>query len=42
MRSFLDYKKAFDTCNWKYMLNIFKASGFGEDICRWITTFYKK
>ena len=36
----LHFEKAFDSLDWKFMTKALKASGFGEDICRWITTFY--
>ena len=36
----LDFEKAFDSVNWKYMHRVLKAFGFGEDICQWISAFY--
>ena len=36
----LDFEKAFDSLDWKFMFKVLKAFGFGEDICRWISTFY--
>ena len=38
----LDFEKAFDSLDWKFMIKALKAFGFGEDICRWIATFYRK
>ena len=38
----LDFEKAFDFLDWKFMTKVLKAFGFGEDICRWIATFYRK
>ena len=38
----LDFAKAFDSLDWKFMTEVLKAFGFGEDICRWIATFYSK
>ena len=38
----LDFEKAFDYLVWKFMTKALKAFGFGEDICRWIATFYRK
>ena len=38
----LDFEKAFDSLDWKFMTKALKAFGFGEDICRWIATFYRK
>jgi exonuclease III len=36
----LDFEKAFDSINWKYMHQVLKVFGFGEDICQWILAFY--
>ena len=36
----LDFEKAFDSVNWKYMDNVMKIFGFGENICQWIGSFY--
>ena len=36
----LDFEKAFDSLDWKFMYKVLKAFGFGRDICRWISTFY--
>ena len=37
----LDFKKAFDSVDWKFMFKVLHAFGFGPDICQWIFTFYK-
>lgn len=36
----VDFEKAFDSVDWKYMHNVLRAFGFGEDICKWISTLY--
>ena len=38
----LDFEKAFDSLDWKFITKVLKAFGFGEDICRWTATFYRK
>ena len=38
----LDFEKAFDFLDWKFMTKALKAFGFGEDICRWMAIFYRK
>ena len=38
----LDFEKAFDSLDWKFMTKALKAFRFGEDIRRWIATFYRK
>ena len=38
----LDFEKAFDSLDWKCMTEALKACQFGDDICRWIATFYRK
>ena len=37
----IDFEKAFDSVDWKFMFKVLKAFGFKQDICRWIETFYK-
>lgn len=37
----IDFKKAFDSVNWEFMLKVLEAFGFQEGICNWIKTFYK-
>ena len=36
----LDFQKAFDTIEWKFILNAIAFFNFGESIQRWISTFY--
>ena len=37
----LDFEKAFDSVDWKFMFKVLHAFGFGPNICQWISTFYK-
>ena len=37
----LDFEKAFDSLDWRFMFRALRAFGFGKDPCRWIDTFYK-
>ena len=36
----LDFEKAFDSLDWRFMFKVLTAFGFGHSICRWIETFY--
>ena len=36
----LDFKKAFDSLEWGYIMNTLDAFNFGTSIKRWISTFY--
>ena len=36
----IDFEKAFDSVDWKFMFKVLKASSCKKDICRWIETFY--
>ena len=36
----LDFQKAFDTIEWKFIQNAIALFNFGESIQRWISTFY--
>ena len=37
---FLDFKKALDSIEWNYLLDILRLFNFGPDIQNWIKTFY--
>ena len=37
----LDFEKAFDSLDWRFIFRALRAFGFGKDLCRWIDTFYK-
>ena len=36
----IDFEKAFDSVDWKFMFKVLKAFSFKKDIYRWIETFY--
>ena len=36
----IDFEKAFDSVNWDFMGKVLRHFGFGEDMMRWISTFY--
>ena len=36
----LDFEKAFDSLDWKFMQKTLLAFGFEKDICKWVFTFY--
>ena len=36
----LDFQKAFDSVDWKYIEKVLKYFNFGPSICNWIKTFY--
>ncbi len=38
----LDYQKAFDTIEWKFMFEVLRKFNFGEDFIRWINIMYTK
>ena len=38
----IDFEKAFDSVDWKFMMKVLKAFEFGLIICQWIYTFYNK
>ncbi len=38
----LDYQKAFDTIEWKFMFEVLRKFNFGEDFIRWINFMYTK
>jgi len=37
---FLDFEKAFDSINWKFMLEVLNVFNFGENLIKWIKIFY--
>ena len=37
----IDFEKAFDSLNWKFVSRSLKSFGFGTSFCAWIKTFYK-
>ena len=38
----IDFEKAFDTVNWKFLQKTLKAFNFGSLFCKWIDILYKK
>lgn len=36
----IDFEKAFDSINWKYLLKALKSFNFGDTFCRWIRILY--
>lgn len=38
---FLDFKKAFDTVKWPFMISTLEKFGFKENFIKWIKTLYK-
>ena len=38
---FLDFKKAFDTVEWDFMINVLRKFGFKNDLINWVNTLYK-
>ena len=34
----VDFEKAFDSVDWKFMFKVLKAFGFKKDVCTWIET----
>ncbi|KAL9950435.1 hypothetical protein ACROYT_G042930 [Oculina patagonica] len=38
---FIDFKKAFDSVEWDFLLKCLEAFNFGPDFIRWVKTFYK-
>ena len=37
----VDFEKAYDSINWRYLCNIIKSMGFGEKWCSWIDACLK-
>jgi len=40
MAVFLDFKKAFDSIEWNYLLETLQLFNFGDDIQNWIKIFH--
>jgi hypothetical protein len=38
----VDFEKAFDSVDRKYMLQVLHFFGFGPSIIKWITTFFQR
>ncbi|KAL9954380.1 hypothetical protein ACROYT_G041908 [Oculina patagonica] len=38
---FIDFKKAFDSVEWDFLLKCLEVFNFGPDFIRWVKTFYK-
>ena len=38
---FIDFHKAFDSLEWDFLYKCLEAFHFGEDVMRWVKTFYK-
>jgi len=38
---FLDFKKAFDSVEWSFILKALETFGFGSPLIQWIRTFYQ-
>ena len=36
----LDFEKAFDSLDWDFMFKVLQAFNFGQDLCKWVRTFY--
>jgi hypothetical protein len=36
---FLDFRKAFDTLEWKFLINVLKQFGFKSNFINWVETF---
>ena len=38
---FLDFKKAFDSLEWNFIINALETFGLGAPLIQWVKTFYK-
>ena len=38
---FIDFKKAFDIVEWRYLFDCLRAFNFGPDLINWVKTFYR-
>ena len=36
----IDFEKAFDSVNWEFMRKVLRHVGFGDNMLRWVSTFY--
>ena len=36
----VDFEKAFDSIDWKFMQDVLKRFGFGDNIIQWVSSFY--
>ena len=36
----IDFEKAFDSINWKFLENVLQSFGFGQSFIQWVKTFY--
>ena len=41
MALFLDFKKAFDSLEWNFIIKALETFGFGAPLIQWVKTFYK-
>ena len=39
---FLDFKKAFDSLEWNFIVEVLRTFNFGENFIRWIQTLYSE
>ena len=39
---FVDFRKAFDSIEWPYLMKCLHHFNFGKDLCKWVKTFYDK
>ena len=37
----VDFEKAYDSINWKFLMSIMKKMGFGDKWCKWVETCLK-
>jgi len=38
----IDFEKAFDSVNWKFLLKALESFNFGESVIKWVELFYNK
>ena len=39
---FIDFEKAFDFLEWKFINSVLRFFNFGESLCKWVSTLYNK